>query len=137
MAEILSWAEATAQLWSANGSTVTVVYCRDVQATLQRESYPYRPPFATTHTHVDLQRRVATVSVGAAESPGLQSLKAMAYAAALGTVHAHIFALTPGLNTSGGVYAYSGTLSLSLGASEGEGEQRLILALQAYDWSAY
>ena len=136
MAEVLTFAEGTAQIGA--GGFTTEVYVRDVQITPQRRTYRYRAPFAATYTHVNMQDTPCTMSMALADSPHATALKALLYGATPGSVQIHVFAKTPNVNTSGGWYGYSGTLDAGgFNASEGNAEQRVEVQGWFSVWTAY
>ena len=136
MAEVLTFAEGTAQIGA--GGFVTQVYVRDVRVNAERRTYRYRAPFSTTYTHVNLQDNPCTMSMTVADSPHATGIKALLHNATPGTVQVHVLAKTPGVNTSGGWYGYSGTLEAGgLQASEGDVEQRIEVNGWFSTWTAY
>lgn len=138
MPEILTWPEGSAQFATGNGSFQTQSYVRDVRLTPLRETYRYRVPQKAGFAHVDTLRPNATLSFGMADSPDAQLLKGWLLGATPGTLHVHVFAKTPGINTSGGFFAYSGTLDNGeYGGSDGEAEHRFAVNGWFETWSAY
>jgi hypothetical protein len=136
MAELLSFLEGTAQIGA--GGLTTQVYVRDVQISPQRRTFRYRAPFSTTYTHVNLQDTPCTLTMTVADSPHATGLKALLYAGAIGTMQVHVFAKTPGLNTSGGWYGYSGTLDAgSFQSTPGQVEQSVQVQGWFATWTAY
>jgi hypothetical protein len=138
MPEILSFPEGSAQFATGNGSFLTQAFVRDVRLTPSRDTHRYRIPQKAGFAHIDLLRANATLSFGMAESPASLQLKAWLAGATPGTLHVHIGTITPGPNTSGGFYAYSGTIDNGeYGGTDGEAEQRFAVNAWFETWSAY
>jgi len=141
MPEILTWTEATAQFATGDGGYQTQAFVRDVRLMPTRETHRYRVPQKAGFAHIDLLRTNATLSFGMAESPAAQRLKGWMLGATPGTLHAHIFAITPlagTTNGSGGFFAYSGTIDNGeLAGNDGEGEQRFSINGWFETWSGY
>jgi hypothetical protein len=138
MPEILSFPEGSAQFATGDGSFQTQVFVRDVRLMPTRDTHRYRVPQKAGFAHINLLRTNATLSFGMAESPAAQLLKAWMYGATPGTLHGHFFALSPGINTSGGFFAYSGTIDNGeYGGTDGDAEQRFAVNGWFETWSAY
>jgi hypothetical protein len=138
MPEILSFPEGSAQFATGNGSFLTQAFVRDVRLTPSRDTHRYRIPQKAGFAHVDLLRMNATLSFGMAESPAALQLKAWMYGATPGTLQVNFATVTPGINTSGGFIARSGTIDNGeYGGTDGEAEQRFAVNAWFETWSAY
>ena len=135
MAEILTWNEGSAYIQTGNASSL-VAYCRDIAVRCSVGRHKYRPPFAAAYTYTETARE-ATLNISQAYYSD-QALAKLMYAASGGGLHVHILNKTPGANTSGGVYLYTGELqAMQLAGSEGQGEQTFALQGWFENWSAY
>jgi hypothetical protein len=131
MAEIFSFPEGSAYLYTAGGSAVgTYVRNADAQCASQRHSY--RPPLSTTRTYVPLDKN-ARLTIQQAQSQ--VAWKKLAHDATGGSVHCHLKWVNPGTNASAGVWLYTGEI-VQMGIADGD---ESIVNIQATfeNWSAY
>src|SRR5574337_638500 len=124
MAEVFSFSEGSAYLWTGNSTTSALVqFTRNVTIGMVKSRHSYRVPFASQRTWIDLET-IANMNIGMAysEKTGLKFLQE----ATGGQVHAHIFHIVPNVNVSGGYFLYTGTINDgTFAGSDGQGEQAL------------
>lgn len=140
MAEILTFAESSAQFATGNGSLTTQMYVRNATLNPQRDTYRYRVPHVAGYTHIDLRRGEATFAITIAEGPDTRAAKAMFAAAAPGTFHLHVGGLigAAGALGSAGFFGYSGTIDhASLAGVDGGDDQGFTVNGWPQSWSAY
>jgi hypothetical protein len=114
------------------------VFVRDVRLMPSRDTHRYRVPQKAGFAHVDLLPGNATLSLGMGDSPDAQWLKGQLRGVTPGTLHVHVFALTPGINASGGFFAYSGTFDNGeYGGTDGEAEHRFAVNAWFETWTGY
>jgi hypothetical protein len=136
MAEVFSFSEGSAYLWTGNSTTSALVsFMRNVNLTLTVSRHSYRVPFAVKRTWTELER-LADLNIGMAycDKTGLKFLQESTG----GQVHAHITHTVPTLSVSGGFLLYTGTMNNGVfNGSEGQGEQALGLSFLFERWTAY
>ena len=137
MAEVFVWPEGSAYLWTGNSSTSALVtFATRATVSPSIERYSYRAPYATTYTHIELDRRMR-LSISQAWSPDSKTLANFLQNAAGGAAHCHVFALTPGVSGSGGWFGWTGVLEAGDLSTEDGGVHPFNINGWFEAWSAY
>jgi hypothetical protein len=134
MSEILTFPEGSAYLYTG-GTSAIAAYVRNVDVRRNVIRHKYRPPFATTNTYTELVRN-ARLTIGQAFTQ-TRHLKLMQLATG-GSVHCHLTFKTPGPNTSGGIWLWSGELQTDqLRGADGQAELVYSVQGEFQNWSGY
>ena len=118
MAEVYSWAEGSAYIWTGGASTSALLaYARNITVTRQVTYAHYRPPKTTTYVNYP-HTSGATLSIGQLYADA--TLQKMFNSATGGGYHVHLKNLVGGINQSGGTFLYSGNLTtIDIGGADG------------------
>ena len=108
MAEVFTFPEGSAYLWTGNSTTsALLVFVRGVTVSPKVDRHDYRAPFATTWTYTEIQRRAdLTISQAYSDPTAIRFLQN----AGGGAVHCHLKHIIGGNNGSAGIFLYTGSL---------------------------
>lgn len=136
MAEVFSYSEGSAYVWTGNSTTSALLtFTRGVRIGLSVTRHSYRPPFSAARVWTELERQ-ATLNVGMAYSEKT-ALKFLTEATG-GQVHCHVTHLVPNVGVSGGFFMYTGTLADgNFAGTEGQGEQAINFNATFERWTGY
>lgn len=119
MAEVYSWYEGSAYIWTGSSSTSALVaYARNIQVTRKIVYQHYKPPHATVYTNYPVAS-AATLSIGQLYADA--TLQKMVNSATGGGYHVHLKNLIGATNQSGGTFLYSGNIdTIDIGGNDNQ-----------------
>jgi len=134
MAEVLTYAEGTAQAWTGAASPTTMLYVRGVTVSPSYIWYKGKPPHATTYTNYPIG---SAASLTVSQARAHRDVVKMFQGATGGGFHFHAFQSAATISESAGIYLYSGNL-ISMSITEQEGQEVMLsFAAEFPTWTAY